>query len=61
MNLTRFNLSLPEKREFFLESRGIFSFGGGGGGGGGGAPALFSVAGSDWIAVGKSRSSRAVA
>jgi hypothetical protein len=45
VNLTRFNLSFPEKREFFLESRGIFSFGsggigpggpGGGGGGGGG-------------------------
>jgi hypothetical protein len=44
VNLTRFNLTFPEKREFFLESRGIFSFGsggqmggfGGGGGGGGG-------------------------
>ena len=57
VNLTRFNLSFPEKREFFLEGRGIFSFGasgnfgggggfgggpgGGGGGGGGGAPQLF--------------------
>jgi hypothetical protein len=49
VNLTRFSLSFPEKREFFLESRGIFDFGsssngfggGGGGGGGGGAPNLF--------------------
>ena len=36
MNLTRFNLFLPEKREFFLEGRGLFDFGRGGGGGGGG-------------------------
>ncbi len=28
INLTRFNLFLPEKREFFLEGRGIFQFGG---------------------------------
>jgi hypothetical protein len=48
VNLTRFNLSFPEKREFFLESRGVFNFGagqtggfGGGGGGGGSAPTLF--------------------
>jgi hypothetical protein len=50
VNLTRFNLQFPEKRDFFLESRGIFDFpagtaGGGGGGssggGGGNAPALF--------------------
>jgi hypothetical protein len=40
VNLTRFSLQLPEKREFFLEGRGIFSFaafpttGSGGGGGG---------------------------
>ena len=26
VNLTRFNLSFPEKREFFLEGRGIFNF-----------------------------------
>ena len=38
VNLTRFNLSLPEKREFFLESRGIFSFGSNGQGS---APAVF--------------------
>jgi hypothetical protein len=42
VNLTRFTLQLPEKREFFLEGRGIFSFAtfptsGSGGGGGGGA------------------------
>ena len=29
INLTRFNLFFPEKREFFLENQGIFSFGGG--------------------------------
>ena len=28
INLTRFSLFFPEKREFFLESAGIFSFGG---------------------------------
>jgi hypothetical protein len=28
VNLTRFNLFFPEKREFFLEGQGIFSFGG---------------------------------
>ncbi len=47
VNLTRFSLAFPEKREFFLESRGIFGFpstgaggfgGGAGGGGGGGGP-----------------------
>ena len=31
VNLTRFNLSYPEKREFFLEGRGTFGFGGTGG------------------------------
>ena len=45
VNLTRFSLFFPEKREFFLESRGIFEFGRGGGGSGGfgrgGAPTLF--------------------
>ncbi len=45
VNLTRFSLFFPEKREFFLESRGIFEFGRrggtGGGGGSGGAPTLF--------------------
>jgi hypothetical protein len=39
VNLTRFSLFFPEKREFFLEGQGIFNFGGrdtrrGGGGGG---------------------------
>ncbi len=46
VNLTRFSLFFPEKREFFLEGRGIFNFGRGGnfgggrpgGGGGGGGP-----------------------
>jgi hypothetical protein len=28
VNLTRFNLLFPEKREFFLEGQGIFNFGG---------------------------------
>ena len=57
VNLTRFSLFFPEKREFFLESRGVFDFGvggnagggggfggggrGPGGGGGAGAPTLF--------------------
>ena len=40
VNLTRFSLFFPEKREFFLEARGIFDFGAGpnvlGEGGGGG-------------------------
>ena len=40
INLTRFSLFFPEKREFFLENSGIFKFGGGEiGGGGGGATA----------------------
>jgi hypothetical protein len=39
VNLTRFNLFFPEKRDFFLENSGVFQFGsasnaGGGGGGG---------------------------
>src|SRR5207244_2546882 len=44
VNLTRFSVLFPEKRDFFLEGQGIFSFGGvqnqprGGGGGGGGNP-----------------------
>lgn len=39
INLTRFSLFFPEKRDFFLENAGFFDFGGGGGGGrlGGGA------------------------
>ena len=39
VNLTRFSLFFPEKREFFLENAGVFSFAGQGstsGGGGGG-------------------------
>ena len=47
VNLTRFNLFFPEKREFFLEGRGIFDFATGAAVGGGGgfrdpnAPILF--------------------
>ncbi|MEW6322640.1 MAG: DUF5916 domain-containing protein [Acidobacteriota bacterium] len=41
VNLTRFSLFFPEKRDFFLEGQGLFTFGGeqrgGGGGGQGGA------------------------
>ena len=33
VNLTRFSLFFPEKRDFFLEGRGVFDFGQGGGGG----------------------------
>ncbi|MEO7158603.1 MAG: DUF5916 domain-containing protein [Vicinamibacterales bacterium] len=48
VNLTRFNLFLPEKREFFLEGRGLFDFGRGGGGGfGGGGGGDFGGGGSD--------------
>ena len=36
VNLTRFSLFFPEKREFFLEGRGIFGFARGGVGGGSG-------------------------
>ena len=38
VNLTRFSLFFPEKREFFLEGRGMFEFGAGGGGFGFGPP-----------------------
>lgn len=43
VNLTRFSLFFPEKREFFLENQGVFNFGGGGGPFGGSAetPILF--------------------
>ena len=45
VNLTRFSLFFPEKREFFLENQGTFAFGTGGGFGPGGvsqdAPVLF--------------------
>lgn len=41
VNLTRFNLFFPEKRDFFLEGRGIFDFARGGTGvGGRGSPDL---------------------
>ena len=44
INLTRFSLFFPEKREFFLENQGLFAFGGAGAGpfgGGGDTPVLF--------------------
>ena len=45
VNLTRFSLFFPEKREFFLENQGLFAFGGAGGMGPGGGsfetPILF--------------------
>jgi hypothetical protein len=40
INLTRFSLFFPEKRDFFLENAGIFEFGQSGGGGFGGPPFL---------------------
>ena len=41
VNLTRFSLFFPEKREFFLENQGTFAFGGDRGWGGGDMPILF--------------------
>lgn len=43
INLTRFSLQFPEKRDFFLEGQGMFNFGGtrGGGGSGNDVPTLF--------------------
>ncbi|MGE3491270.1 MAG: DUF5916 domain-containing protein, partial [Vicinamibacterales bacterium] len=43
VNLTRFSLFFPEKRDFFLEGQGLFSFGGSqsGGGAGGLTPVVF--------------------
>jgi hypothetical protein len=38
VNLTRFSLFFPEKRDFFLEGRGTFDFGRGGAAGGAGPP-----------------------
>jgi hypothetical protein len=43
VNLTRFNLVFPEKREFFLEGAGLFTFGGGGSASGSAPPAPGSV------------------
>jgi hypothetical protein len=42
VNLTRFSLFFPEKREFFLEGRGNFDFARGDGGGGGTPTVFFS-------------------
>jgi len=41
VNLTRFNLFFPEKREFFLEGQGIFAFGGSTGSTNSNTPVLF--------------------
>ena len=43
VNLTRFNLQYPERRDFFLEGQGLFNFGNTGVGGGtsGNTPVLF--------------------
>ena len=46
VNLTRFSLFFPEKRDFFLEGQGIFAFGGASGrrgGGGFGRPSLTPI------------------
>jgi len=41
INLTRFNLFFPEKRDFFLENQGLFAFGGAAGANAGDTPILF--------------------
>jgi len=41
VNLTRFSLFYPEKREFFLEGQGLFTFGGATANGRGATPILF--------------------
>ena len=45
VNLTRFSLFVPEKREFFLEGQDAFAFGGVGGGGGAGPGGNFNSSG----------------
>ena len=62
VNLTRFSLFFPEKREFFLENQGLFAFGGAGAGpfGAGAAPRSCSiVAGSVSRTAARSRSTSA--
>ena len=41
VNLTRFSLFFPEKREFFLENQGVFGFGGQGANASGDTPVMF--------------------
>jgi hypothetical protein len=41
INLTRFSLFYPEKREFFLEGQGLFTFGGASANGSGETPLMF--------------------
>ena len=45
VNLTRFSLFIPEKREFFLEGQDAFAFGGTGGGSGTGPGGGFNMTG----------------
>jgi hypothetical protein len=47
VNLTRFNLQFPEKRDFFLEGQGTFTFGNAFGAGGGVAGSSGTSGGSD--------------
>ncbi len=67
VNLTRFNLFFPEKREFFLEGQGIFEFGtggrgstGGGGGGGRGSGGGGPPGGGGGGSAGRGRGGRSV-
>ncbi len=52
LNLTRFQLQFPEKRDFFLESRGTFDFGRNSTGGGGGVALGFGSGGNSNPSVG---------
>jgi hypothetical protein len=52
LNLTRFQLQFPEKRDFFLESRGTFDFGRNSTGGGGGLQLGFGSGGNSNPSVG---------
>ena len=59
VNLTRFSLFFPEKREFFLENQGLFAFGGAGTGPFGGEdkrPFSSTAARLGWTRGGRSRS-----
>ena len=63
VNLTRFSLFFPEKREFFLENQGTFAFGGAGDGAVRGrrrrhADSVLQPA--DWPESGRGRRTRAV-
>jgi hypothetical protein len=65
VNLTRFSLFFPEKREFFLENSGVFQFGPSSGGAGGGGAARQNQVPSDLILffsrnIGLSESAQAI-